>query len=168
MLDEVWWGYRPHWANEGAPEPINAKSERVAVSNYFRGAFAHHRCLVPADGWYEWHWHPGGKQPYFITRADREPIWLAAIWAERPDGAPGCAILTEPARGVAKEIHPRMPLALDNESLEPWLDPHLIDRETIRQVVHHLPADMLTHWPVSTRVNTPTHDDADLIEPIAS
>lgn len=53
VIDEVWWGYRPNWAKEKAPEPINATVEKVATSNYFKGAFAHHRCLVPADGWYE-------------------------------------------------------------------------------------------------------------------
>ncbi|WP_404296275.1 SOS response-associated peptidase family protein [Halomonas sp.] len=85
---------------------------------------------------------------------------------ERPDCKPGCAILTEPARGVAKEIHPRMPLALDAESLEPWLDAELTDRETIRHLVHHLPHHELTHWPVSTRVNKPEEDDPALIEPL--
>ncbi|MBB3191485.1 SOS response-associated peptidase [Halomonas cerina] len=167
VVDEVWWGYRPHWAKEKAPEPINATVEKVATSPYFRGAFAHHRCLVPVDGWYEWLSVAGKKQPYFLCRQDREPIWLAAIWSERPDGRPGGVILTEPARGVASEIHPRMPLALEAESLEPWLDPHLTDRATLRQVVHHLPADALTYWPVSTRVNTPTHDEASLVEPVA-
>lgn len=109
----------------------------------------------------------GKKQPHFLCREDREPIWLAGIWAERADGKPGCAILTEPARGVAKEIHPRMPLALGAESLEHWLDPDLTDRETIRKVVHHLDAEVITHWPVSTRVNRPTNDEASLIEAIA-
>ncbi|MGM0988517.1 MAG: SOS response-associated peptidase [Pseudomonadota bacterium] len=165
-LDELWWGYRPHWADDNAPQPINATVEKVATSNYFKGAFAHHRCLVPADGWYEWVRLEGRKQPHFLTRTDREPLWFAGIWTQRPDGKPGCAILTEPARGVAKPIHPRMPLALDAESLEPWLDPDLTDRETIRQVVHHLDADLITHWPVSQRVNKPTEDDADLIEPV--
>jgi putative SOS response-associated peptidase YedK len=69
----------------------------------------------------------GRKQPHFLCREDREPIWLAGIWSERPDGKPGCAILTEPARGVARGIHDRMPLALGAESLEPWLDSHLTD-----------------------------------------
>lgn len=165
IMDELWWGYRPHWAGEKAPEPINATVEKVATSKYFRGAFAHHRCLVPADGWYEWLPVDGQKQPHFLCRQDREPIWLAAIWSERPDGRPGCAILTEPARGVARQIHPRMPLALDDKSLGPWLDPHLTDRETIRQVVHHLDADLLTHWPVSPQVNRPANDDPALIEP---
>ncbi|MDR9440185.1 MAG: SOS response-associated peptidase [Halomonas sp.] len=165
VMDEVWWSYRPHWAKETAPEPINATVEKVATSNYFRGAFAHHRCLVPADGWYEWLPIDGRKQPHFLCREDREPIWLAGIWSERPDGRPGCAILTEPARGVASEIHPRMPLALDEECLAPWLDPQLTERETLRQVVHHLPADRLTHWPVSTRVNRPGNEGAELLEP---
>ena len=112
VLGEVWWGFKPHWAKEGAPEPINATVEKVATSSYFKGAFARHRCLVPADGWYEWLQVDGKKQPYFLCREDREPIWLAAILAGRADGAPGCSILTEPARGAAQLIHPRMPLVL--------------------------------------------------------
>ncbi|MFC0324659.1 SOS response-associated peptidase [Halomonas organivorans] len=164
-LGQLWWGYRPHWATGKAPEPINAKSEGVATSRYFRSAFARHRCLVPADGWYEWLALLDGKQPHYITRADREPLWLAGIWTERPDGNPGCAILTEPARGAAAEIHDRMPLALDDDSLAPWLDPHMTDREALRGAVHHLDDELLTHWPVSRRVNRPANDDASLIEP---
>jgi putative SOS response-associated peptidase YedK len=167
VLDEVWWGYKPHWANEDAPEPINATAEKVATSNYFKGAFAHHRCLVPANGWYEWRQVDGQKQPYFLGREDREPIWLAAIWAERDDGDPGCAIITEPARGVAREIHPRMPLVLDDGSLESWLDPGLTNRETLRQVIHHLNAEHITHWPVSSRVNRPVENDPELIEAVS-
>ncbi|APX91765.1 DUF159 family protein [Halomonas sp. 1513] len=164
-MDALWWGYRPHWAGEKAPQPINATVEKVATSHYFKGAFAHHRCLVPVDGWFEWIPIDGKKQPHFLCRVDREPLWLAGIWAKRADGTPGCAIITESARGVAGEVHSRMPLALDAESFEPWLDPHLTDRETIRNVVRHLDAQLITHWPVSPRVNRPTNDDAELIEP---
>ncbi|WP_016855850.1 SOS response-associated peptidase [Halomonas smyrnensis] len=166
VMDELWWGYKPHWAGDKAPQPINATVEKVATSHYFRGAFAHHRCLIPADGWYEWKPVEGHKQPHFLTRRDGEPLWLAGIWAERADGKPGCAILTEPGRGAAKVIHDRMPLALDDASLAPWLDPALSEREAIRQVVHHLDADAITHWPVSPRVNRPTQNDADLIAPL--
>ncbi len=162
---QLWWGFRPHWATGKAPEPINAKSEGVASSRYFRSAFARHRCLIPADGWLEWLALADGKQPHFITRTDRQPLWLAGIWAERPDGNAGCAILTEPARGAAAEIHDRMPLALDDASLEPWLDSHLTDREALRHTVHHLDDSLLTHWPVSRRVNRPANDDPALIEP---
>jgi putative SOS response-associated peptidase YedK len=165
-LDELWWGYRPRWADDKAPQPINATVEKVATSNYFKGAFAHHRCLVPADGWYEWVSVEGRKQPHYMARIDREPLWFAGIWTERPDGKPGCAILTEPARGVSKEIHPRMPLALEAESLEPWLDSDLTDRETIRQEVCHLDATLITHWLVGQRVNKPIEDDAELIKPV--
>jgi putative SOS response-associated peptidase YedK len=166
VMDELWWGYRPHWAIDKAPQPINATVEKVATSSYFKGAFAHHRCLVPADGWFEWVPVDGKKQPHFLCREDREPLWLAGIWAERADGTPGCAIITEPARGAAKEIHSRMPLALDSGSLEPWLDPDLTDRETIRSVVHHLDAELITYWPVSPRVNRPGNDgDDSLINP---
>ncbi|WP_240036564.1 SOS response-associated peptidase family protein [Halomonas urmiana] len=100
----------------------------------------------------------GRKQQHFLCREDREPIWLAGIWTERPDDKTGCAVLTEPARGVAKDIHYRMPLALDVESLEPWLDSHQTDRETIRHVVHHLNAELITHWLVSTLVNRPSNE----------
>lgn len=168
VLGEVWWGYKPHWAQESPAELINVIVDKVATSNYFKGAFARHRCLVPVDGWYEWLQVDGKKQPYFLCREDRKPIWLAAIWAERADGALGCAILTEPARGAAQLIHPRMPLVLDDDSLEPWLDPDLTDQETLRQVIHHLTADQITHWPVSTRVNKPTENDPKLIEPITT
>ncbi|MGJ7462328.1 SOS response-associated peptidase [Halomonas sp. MA07-2] len=166
VMDELWWGYRPHWAGDKAPQPINATVEKVATSNYFKGAFARHRCLVPADGWFEWVPVDGKKHPHFLCREDREPLWLAGIWTARADGTPGCAIITEPSRGAAKEIHSRMPLALDAESLEPWLDPHLTDRETIRSVVHHLDVELITHWPVSQAVNKPGEGQgAELINP---
>lgn len=164
-LDDVWWGYRPGWADEKAPQPINATAEKVATSAYFRAAFAHRRCLVPANGWFEWLNVDGRKQPYYLTRKDGEPLWLAGLWAERPDGKPGCAIITEPARGTAREIHPRMPLVLDASSLLPWLSDELTQRDVIRHRVRHLPHEMLTHWPVSARINKPVEDDARLIEP---
>lgn len=80
-------------------------------------------------------------------------------------GSPGCAILTEPARGIATEIRPRMPVVLDDESLEPWLDPHLTDRESIRGVVGHLPVKLLTHWAVDRRVGNVKNDTTDLLNP---
>ena len=166
VMDAFWWGFKPHWAGESAPAPINATVEKVATSRYFKGAFAHHRCLIPADGWYEWQPQADGKQPYFFCRQDREPLWLAGIWAQRADGSPGCAILTEPARGFTQDIHPRMPVVLDDESLEPWLDPDLTDRETIRHLVHHLSIDMLTHWAVSKRVGPPQNEGEGLVEPV--
>ncbi|MDL0433871.1 SOS response-associated peptidase [Marinobacter sp. TBZ242] len=163
---ELWWGYRPKWAKGKAAQPINARVETVATSGYFKYAFARARCIVPADGWFEWLVTDTGKQPHYLTRTDREPIAKAGIYAEREDGSLGCAILTEPARGTAAEVHDRMPLILDDASLEPWLDPDLTDRETIRHVVRHLDGSLFEHWPVSRAVNRPGNDeDAGLINP---
>ncbi|WP_284047673.1 SOS response-associated peptidase [Halomonas gemina] len=165
-IDDLWWGYRPSWAGGDAPQPINARVETLATSRYFKGAFRHHRCLIPADGWYEWVPTASGKQPHFICREDRELLFLAGIWADYADGSACCAIVTEPARGPAKEIHVRMPLALAEDSLEAWLDPLLHERDAIRAAVQHLDVDLVTHWPVSKRVNRPGNDDATLLEPL--
>jgi len=168
LFDELWWGYRPHWAGESGPQPINARAERLESSRYFRGAFHKQRCLIPADGWYEWLPAEGGKQPWFITREDRQPLFLGGIWAPLDDDTACCAIITEPARGVAKSIHDRMPLILDEVSLAPWLDSELTEREAIRSSVHHLPSEALTAWPVSKRVNRAGEEGSDLIERLMS
>lgn len=166
--EQLWWGYRPAWADATAPQPINAKAETVATSKYFASAFQRHRCLIPADGWFEWLNVDGRKQPHYLTRTDRQTLYLAGIWTERGgDLPPGVAIITEPARGRAGEVHDRMPLALDNDSLEPWLDPAFTEREAIRGVTRHIRADAIEHWPVSTAVNKPSDDgNAALINPL--
>lgn len=167
-VDRLWWGYRPAWVGAKAPQPINAKAETVATSRYFAPAFKRHRCLVPADGWYEWLQTDSGKQPHYLTRQDGQTLYLAGIWTERGgDESPGLAIITEPARGFAKDVHDRMPLALDNDSLEPWLDPHFTERDAIRGVTRHIDAGLIRHWPVSTAVNKPGDDsNAELINPL--
>lgn len=166
VFERLWWGYRPHWAGDDAPEPINAKAENLEDSNYFRGAFHKHRCLIPADGWYEWQGTESGKQPYFFAREDREPVFMAGIWVMNPDDRPCCAIITEPARGQAADIHSRMPVVLDDNCLDTWLDPEVDDQETLRESMDRLHPETLSCWPVSTRVNRPDNDDAELIEPL--
>lgn len=165
-IDEMWWGYRPRWAKSTGHQPINARVETVATNAYFKSAFARHRCLIPADGWYEWIKDSSPKQPHYICRKDREALYFAGIFAEREDGSLGCAMITEQARGSAAEVHDRMPLILDDDSLEHWLAPDLIDRETIRSLVRHIDADLIEHWPVSTKVNKPLEgQDEGLINP---
>lgn len=164
VFDQFWWGFRPHWAGADAPQPINAKAENLDTSRYFRGAFHHHRCLIPANGWFEWQATVFGKQPYYITQANEEPLYLAAIWAVNAEQARCCAIVTEPARGELENIHSRMPVVLDEPSWFAWLDPQKHDRESIQSSIHHLPADRLTAWKVSTKVNRVANDDASLIK----
>ncbi|RUR41414.1 SOS response-associated peptidase [Vreelandella populi] len=166
IVEEMWWGYRPKWAKGSGNQPINARVETVATNAYFRSAFAKHRCLIPADGWYEWIKNSKPKQPHFICRKDREPLFFAGIFSERDDGSLSCAIVTEPGRGSAAEVHDRMPLILDDDSLEHWLAPDITDRETIKQMVQHIDADLIEHWPVSTAVNKPAEGQGDeLINP---
>lgn len=164
-FDALWWGYRPRWAGQSGPSPINARAERLDVSRYFRGAFHRHRSLIPADGWYEWLPGEGGKQPWFLCREDGEPLFLGAIWEPFEDATACCAIITEPARGIARTIHGRMPLLIDDASLSAWLDPGLTEREAIRETVHHLEASALSAWPVSRRVNRVANEGAELIAP---
>ena len=166
VFDRLWWGYHPHWADESAPEPINAKAENLESSRYFRSAFHKHRCLIPADGWYEWEARAGGKQPWLFARKDREPIFMAGIWTVDPDDRVSCAIITEPARGSSADIHPRMPLVLDDSSLQAWLDPQVQGRDTLRQSVERLEPECLTCWPVSTAVNRAGNDDPRMVEPL--
>jgi len=166
VFDRFWWGYRPHWADDSAPEPINAKAENLESSRYFRSAFHKHRCLIPADGWYEWKATDKGKQPWFFAREDREPVYMAGIWVINPNERPSCAIITEPARGESADIHSRMPLVLDDSSLQTWLDPQVQGREALRQSLERLEPKMLTCWSVSTAVNRAGNEDPGLVEPL--
>ena len=166
IIGEMWWGYRPRWAQSTGNQPINARVETVATNAYFKSAFSKHRCLIPADGWYEWIKGSKPKQPHYICRKDREPLFFAGIFAERDDGSLGCAIVTEPGRGSAAEVHDRMPLILDDDSLKHWLAPDITDRETIKQMVRHIDASLIEHWPVSTKVNKPAEGQSEeLINP---
>ncbi|RUR51432.1 SOS response-associated peptidase [Vreelandella populi] len=167
VIEPMWWGYKPHWAGAKAPQPINATIEKVGTSGYFKQGYAHARCVVPVDGWYEWDKSEDPKRPHFICRQDRELIWLAAIYTERADGKLGCAIVTEPARGPAKDVHDRMPLALDDESLDIWLDPEFTDPRTVGDAITHIETRLITHWPISTRINKPAgNGDHSLLNPL--
>mgnify|MGYP006298258837 FL=1 len=162
------WGFHPHWADDRAPTPINARAERLRSSRYFMGSFRHHRCLVPADGWFEWTENQGQKLPWFFQREDREPFAFAGLLARGPDDQPTMAIITEPARGKAKTIHDRMPLVLTRDSLPAWLDPTIDDPDRLRRNVHHQPIDRFTAFRVSPAVNRADAEGADLIAALPS
>lgn len=104
---------------------------------------------------------PNPKQPHFVCRQNREPLYFATIYAECEDGSLGCAILTEQARGSAAEGHDRMPLILNDDSLASWLAPAMMGKKAIRHLVGHIDADLIEHWPVSTAVNKPSEGRLD-------
>lgn len=162
------WGFHPPWADNKAPTPINARAENVATSRYFRNAFLHHRCLIPASGWYEWRQTEAGhKEPFYIRHTDDELLMFAGIFQPGEDDAHStCAIITQPAVKTLAGIHPRMPTVLDDSCWAAWLNPELAERDEIRAATKALPAEALVAYPVSTRVNRPANDDPSLIEPL--
>ncbi|MEW2381701.1 SOS response-associated peptidase [Micromonospora sp. NPDC047707] len=122
------WGLVPAWSRSpaGAARMINARAETVATSRAYAGSFARRRCLVPADGWYEWVRHPGGKQAFYMTPRDGSVLAFAGIWSvwEGPGGPLlTCSVLTTAALGELAEVHDRMPLLLPRERWGAWLAP---------------------------------------------
>ncbi|MBM0232980.1 SOS response-associated peptidase [Micromonospora sp. STR1_7] len=123
------WGFLPHWSRSaaGAARMINARAETVATSRAYAGAFARRRCLVPADGWYEWVRLPdGGRQAYFMTPADGSVLALAGIWSVWESGTDTrltFSVLTTAALGELAEVHDRMPVLLPPQRWSSWLAP---------------------------------------------
>jgi len=169
-LDAAWWGFVPRWAKtlDSGRRPINARCETVAESRLFGPAYQQRRCLIPADGYYEWKALGGRrKQPYYIHPADGEMLAFGAIWEPwhegDPDGITTTAIITTPANAAAEALHDRMPLMVQRENWEEWLlgdDPSDLLRP---------PADDLLTWhPVDSSVGNPRNENEHLIDPIAT
>ncbi|HEX7775435.1 MAG TPA: SOS response-associated peptidase [Parvibaculum sp.] len=163
----VRWGLIPAWSKE-APQSllINARAETISEKPSFRGAFRHRRCLMPADGFYEWKTvGKGAKQPYFIRRRDGRPMAFAAIWENwmTKDGSEieTCAIVTTQANATLAPIHTRMPVILDEKDFDRWLDPATPEKELFA-LMRPAADDLLVADPVSTAVNRVANDDATL------
>ncbi|PJK28662.1 SOS response-associated peptidase [Minwuia thermotolerans] len=169
LCHQLRWGLVPSWAKDmsGAARMINARSETVAEKPAFRAAFARRRCLVPADGFYEWQKLESGKQPWRIVMADRSPFAFAGLWErwERPEKGTidSYTILTTDAAPGIAEIHHRMPVILDAADHDAWLDPDA-GRDALLDLAK--PNDGVTAYRVSARVGNVHNDDADLIEPV--
>ena len=162
------WGLIPHYADPKTFDRllINARAETVEEAPAFRDAFQTHRCLIVADGFYEWRAEETGKKPVWITRPDREPFAFAGLWAAARQGEGSqlhsCAIVTcEPGEIVAP-IHDRMPVILDQGAEEGWLDPKALPEELQALLV---PTDDLVVTEVSDAVNDVRQDGPALIEP---
>lgn len=166
----VKWGLVPHWSKEPRSEysTINARAETVAVKPAFRDAFRRRRCLVPADGFYEWQKRGTAKQPWYIHRRDRRPFAFAGLW-ERWEGdgdaLETCAIIVTEANALMRPIHERMPVILHPRDYRLWLDPHS-PREALLPLLVACADGELVAEPVSSRVNNPRNDGPELIEPL--
>lgn len=171
-LVQLRWGLVPSWAKDPAigNRMINARAETAPEKPAFRSAFRRRRCLVPADGFYEWRKAGARKQPYFVRMADGRPFAFAGLW-ERWEGPSGevasCTLLTTGPNDLLAPIHDRMPVILSPADFGPWLDPEIQASATLLPLLRPFPPDAMVAFPVRTLVNNPAADDPRCIEPAA-
>jgi len=163
------WGFVPHWANAPTgPRSVNAKAETIAELPAFRDAFRQRRCLIPADGFYEWRDTPDGKKPLFYRLRAGKVMALAGIW----DCWPGpteklftCAIVTTTANSAVEPVHDRMPVILPREDWDTWLNPAEQESAKLRPILKPYPAEEMEILPVNPVVNNSRHEGPDCLSP---
>jgi putative SOS response-associated peptidase YedK len=160
------WGLIPSWVKEinTGYSTINARAETVAEKPAFRSAFQHRRCLIPADGYFEWQEITGSKtkQPWYIQLKSQEPMALAGLW-EHWQGSDGseiesCTVIVTAGNELMQPIHDRMPVILSPEAWNVWLDTANINKQGLKTLLTQYPVDEMTAWAVSTAVNSPRHN----------
>ncbi|ARA96929.1 MULTISPECIES: SOS response-associated peptidase [Geobacillus] len=167
------WGLIPFWAKDAriGAKMINARAETVDEKASFRHAFKRRRCLILADGFYEWKKEGTKKVPYRFTLATDEPFAFAGLW-ERWDGPSGpletCTIITTKANKLVAAIHDRMPVILPFERHEDWLDPSFDDSEYLKSFLQPYPSEQMRMYEVAPLVNSPKNDISACIEPVNS
>ncbi len=171
VLHLLRWGLVPHWSQDPtrSARPINARSETVRVKPAFREAFLKRRCLIPADGFYEWQTQGRTKQPFYFSDPHGQVLALAGLWEawRTPDGGllRTCCILTTAANARVAPVHERMPLILAAQSWATWLAG---PAGAAQGLLVPAPEEALRCWPVSHRVNRVTKEGAALLEPVAA
>lgn len=167
------WGLVPGWAKDRSigNRMINARAETLGERPAYQRAFRKRRCLVAADGWYEWQTAAGGRQPWFIRARAGGPIGFAGLWESWRDPQSGealesCTIVTTDALAPLAQIHRRMPAVLAPQSHEAWLNPAVADPEALAALLAPCDPALLEAWPVSREVNDPRHQGPALVEPL--
>lgn len=174
-LEYFHWGLIPSWAKD--PEignrMINARADTLAEKPSFKNAFRRRRCLVLANGFYEWQAIPGqkAKLPMYIRMKGGEPFAFAGLWEvwNSPDGSviPSCTIITTEPNNMMREIHNRMPVILPEDAYPIWLDPEERKPEELSPLLQPYPEIAMTAYPVSRAVNSPANDTEACIAPLA-
>ena len=167
------WGLIPMWAKDPSigSRLINARGETLAEKPSFRGGYKHKRCLILADGFYEWKAFGGkkSKTPYFIHMKDRQPFAMAGLWDswEGSDGSSikTCTIITTQPNELMSLIHDRMPVILHPRDYAKWLEPAAQAPDNLQPLIKPFPADAMSAYPVSTLVNKPANDMPELVVP---
>ncbi|NET35446.1 MAG: SOS response-associated peptidase [Cyanothece sp. SIO1E1] len=166
------WGLIPAWSkdNKIGTRLINARAETIAQKPSFRAAFKQRRCLIIADGFYEWQRLETGKQPFYFQMGDRQPFAFAGLWerwqAPMGEAIESCTILTTAANQLLGAIHNRMPVILQPQDYDVWLDPTINQSEQLQSLLCPYPASAMISYPVSTQVNSPRNDSLDCIQPM--
>jgi putative SOS response-associated peptidase YedK len=170
------WGLVPFWAKDPGvgSRMINARAETLLTSSAFKRSFGNRRCIVPADGFYEWQAVPGGKkkQPWYVTRTDGDVFAFAGLWDSwRPTRGSdegrlvSCTIITTGANDAISRVHDRMPVVLPPSAWESWLDPSNDDLDDLSALLVPAPAELVVLTAVGTAVNDVRNDGPELVEP---
>ena len=171
QLKMLHWGLIPSWAKDSkmGSKLINARAETVAEKPSFRSAFRQRRCLVLADGFYEWQQQEDKqKQPFYFRMSDEHPFAFAGLWEHWEDKDTGktiesCTLLTTDPNELMQSVHNRMPVILEPKNYDIWLDPEVKNPELLQPFLHPYPAEEMTSFPVSKAVNKPSNDTAECI-----
>ena len=171
-LTTMRWGLIPSWAKDMSigNKTLNARSETVTTTPAFRESIRKKRCLIPADGFYEWRKMGSVKQPYCFEVGDGEVFAFAGLWDEwtSPDGEiiESCTILTTGPNALVEDLHDRMPVIVPPEKYDQWLDPDVTDFAEIRDILKPYEATAMRRHPVSTRLNNVKNEDAEAAAPV--
>jgi putative SOS response-associated peptidase YedK len=174
QLSMMRWGLIPSWAKDSSvgASMINARGETAAAKPVFRDAVKSRRCLIPADGFYEWKRDGKTKQPYCFEVNEGELFAFAGLWERWKDPSGNwiktCSILTTTPNAVTASIHDRMPVILDPDCYELWLDPGMTNAAAASDLLKPFDAQQMRCFPVSSRVNSATNDDEECSAPVES
>jgi putative SOS response-associated peptidase YedK len=174
IRDAVWW-LIPHWSISGKPDmrfaSFNARSDTIDKSKLYGVYFKSRRCLVPADGFFEWMRTEKPKQPMFIRMKDKKPFMMAGVYSvwKSPTGEeqPSFSIITTTPNELVSPIHNRMPVILDEGKFEPWLDRSNNDTEKLKSLLSPFPADAMETYPVTPRMSNSRYAEPDCVIPLA-
>ena len=167
------WGLIPSWAKDSsvAAKMINARSETAETRPAFRDALKSRRCLIPADGFYEWQRVGKTKQPYCFEVGNTQMFAFAGIWDRWKDPSGNwmktCSILTTTPNAVTSAVHDRMPAILDSDNYDLWLDPGMQDASAASELLKPYGAQLMRCYPISPRVNHVANDDEECCAPVA-
>jgi len=166
------WGLIPSWTTDPTigHRMINARAETAAIKPAFRSAMRYRRCLIPADGFYEWQKDGKHKQPYHIRMQDGRLFAFAALWEHWPspngNAIDSCTILTTDANELVRPIHDRMPVILEPTDYDRWLDPSMREPQGLEPLLRPCDPQNMTAIPVSNLVNSPTNESSDCMKPV--